>query len=257
MPLIDTHCHLTFSPLAEDIDQVIQRSIAAGITGWIAVGTDLEHSQRASDLATRIPNLFVAVGIHPHQAKEVTDDNLDRLVRLAKGEKVVAIGETGLDLHYLHSPVEDQKRVFVWHLELAAQLGLPLVVHCREAFDQTLDVLDRYCDDSTPIVFHCFTGTMAQALAVIDRGFFLSFSGVVTFKNAKEVQEAAGNVPLDRVLIETDCPYLSPEPMRKQRANEPALMVHTARFVAGLRGMDLESLAETLTGNARRFFHLP
>ena len=257
MPLIDTHCHLTFSPLAEDIEQVIRRSIEAGITGWITVGTDLEHSQRAIDLAGRLANLFVAVGIHPHQAKEATDGNLDRLARLAKGEKVVAIGETGLDLHYLHSPVEDQKRVFIWHLELAAELGLPLVVHCREAFDQTLDVLYRYRDDSTRIVFHCFTGTMAQALAVIDRGYYLSFSGVVTFKNAKDVQEAAGNVPLDRVLIETDCPYLSPEPLRKQRANEPALMVHTARFVAGLRGMDQGLLVEAVTGNARRFFHLP
>ena len=124
MPLIDTHCHLTFSPLAEDIDQVIRRSIAAGITGWITVGTDLEHSQRAIDLAMHLPNLFVAVGIHPHQAKEATDDNLDRLARLAKGEKIVAIGETGLDLHYLHSPVEDQKRVFVWHLESGCSIGI-------------------------------------------------------------------------------------------------------------------------------------
>ena len=131
------------------------------------------------------------------------------------------------------------------------------MVHCREAFDQTLDVLDRYRDDSTRIVFHCFTGTIEQALAVIDRGFYLSFSGVVTFKNAMDVQDVARDVPLDRVLIETDCPYLSPEPMRKQRANEPALMVHTARFVAGLRGMDLGPLAEAITGNARRFFHLP
>ena len=235
---------------------MIQRSIEAGITGWITVGTDLEHSQRAVDLALRLPNLFVAVGVHPHQAKEATDDNLDRLARLAKGDKVVAIGETGLDLHYLHSSVEDQRRVFVWHLDLAAQLGLPLVVHCREAFDQTLEVLDRYRDGSSQIVFHCFTGTMAQAQAVIDRGFYLSFSGVVTFKNAKDIQEAAENVPLDRVLIETDCPYLSPEPMRKQRANEPALMVHTVRFLAGLRGMDLESLTEAVTFNARRFFHL-
>jgi TatD DNase family protein len=257
MPLIDTHCHLTFSPLAEDIDQVIRRSIAAGITGWITVGTDLEHCQRAIDLATRLPNLFVAMGIHPHQANKATDDNLDCLAKLAKREKIVAIGETGLDLHYLHSPIEDQKRVFIWHLELAAQLGLPLVIHCREAFDQTLDILDWYRDDSSRIVFHCFTGTIEQALAVVNRGFYLSFSGVVTFKNAKGVQDVAREVPLYRVLIETDCPYLSPEPMRKQRANEPALMVHTARFLAGLRGMDLGPLAEAITGNARQFFHLP
>jgi TatD DNase family protein len=256
MPLIDTHCHLTFSPLAEDIDQVIQRSMQAGIAGWITIGTDLEHSQRAIDLASRIPNLFVAVGIHPHEAGKVAEDDLRHLADLAKAKKVVAVGETGLDLHYLYSSAEDQKRVFVWHLDLAAQLGLPLVVHCREAFDPTLEVLDRYRDGSTQVVFHCFTGTMAQARTVVDRGFYLSFSGVVTFKNAKEVQEAAENVPLDRVLIETDCPYLSPEPMRKQRANEPALMVHTARFIAGLRRMDLESLIETLTCNARRFFHL-
>lgn len=256
MALIDTHCHLTFGPLADDVDQVIRRSIAAGVTGWITVGTDLEHCQRAMALAERVPNLFVAVGVHPHQAGEATDDGLDRLAELAKGERVVAVGETGLDLHYLHCPVEDQKRVFIWHLELAARLGLPLVVHCRDAFDQTVEILDRYRDLAGRTVFHCFTGTAAQARAAIDRGFHLSFSGVVTFKNAADVQEAARNSPPDRVLIETDCPYLSPEPMRRQKTNEPALMVHTARFVAALRGMDLGPFAEAVTGNARRFFRL-
>lgn len=256
MAMIDTHCHLTFAPLAEDIDQVIRRSIAAGVTGWITVGTDLEHAQRAIEMAERVPNLFVAAGIHPHQAGEATNDALDRLAGLASGGKVVAVGETGLDLHYLHCPVDDQKRAFIWHVELAAQLGLPLVVHSREAFDQTVEILDRYPDLASRTVFHCFTGTAAQAQAAIGRGLHLSFSGVVTFKNAREVQEAARDVPLDRVLIETDCPYLSPEPMRKQKINEPALMVHTARFVAGLRGMDLGRLAEAVTANARRFFRL-
>jgi len=257
MELIDTHCHLTYSPLAEVIDPVIRRSIAAGVTGWVTVGTDLDQCGRAIELAKRIPNLYVAVGVHPHQTKAATDDGLGRLVELAQSQKVVAVGETGLDLHYLHSPPEDQRRVFIWHLDLATRLGLPLVVHSREAFDQTLEILDLYRGRVSPIVLHCFTGTMAQAQAAIDRGFYLSFSGVATFKNARDVQEAARNVPLDRVLIETDCPYLSPEPMRRQKINEPAFMIHTALFLAGLRKMDLGQFVTTVTDNARRFYRLP
>jgi TatD DNase family protein len=256
MELIDTHCHLTFSPLAQEIEQVIQRSREAGVTGWVTVGTDLDHGQRAVDLAGRFQNLFAAVGIHPHEAGEATDEDLDRLADLAASKKVVAVGETGLDLHYRHSSLEDQQRVFARHIELAARRDMPLVVHSREAFGQTIEVLDRYNDLAGRVVFHCFTGTADQARAAVDRGFYLSFSGVVTFRNSRDIQDAARQTPLDRILIETDCPYLSPEPMRKQKVNEPSLMVHTASLLAGLRNVDLPTFAETVTDNARRFFCL-
>jgi TatD DNase family protein len=255
MQLIDTHCHLTFPPLADNVDQVVQRSLDAGVKGWVTVGTDVEHSIRAIELTERFPSLFVAVGIHPHEAGKATRDHMDRVAQLATSRKVVALGETGLDLHYLHSCVEDQQRVFVWHLELAARLQMPVVIHSREAFDQTLEVLDRH-PAVRQVVFHCFTGTPDQAKTVLERGFYLSFSVVVTFKNAGVLQEVAREAPSDRILIETDCPYLSPEPMRKQRTNEPALMVHTARFMATLRHMDLDALADMLTHNARRFYGL-
>jgi TatD DNase family protein len=258
MQLIDTHCHLTFPPLSEDIDQVIQRSIAAGVTGWITVATDLEHCVRGLELSGRVSNLFVALGVHPHEAGKADGEDLDRISHMAaSSDRVVALGETGLDLHYLHSSLADQQRVFAWHLEQASRLQMPVVIHSREAFEQTLETLDRYKGMLERVVFHCFTGTPEQARAVIDRGFYVSFSGLVTFRNAVPVQQAARQVPLDRVLIETDCPYLSPEPMRKQRVNEPSLMIHTAAFMASLRRLDPESFAASLVDNARRFYRLP
>jgi TatD DNase family protein len=257
MQLIDTHCHLTFSPLAEEIDPVIQRSIRAGVTAWITVGTDPEQSLGAVRLAARWPGVYAVVGIHPHEAGKATREGLDRVVELAASAKVVALGETGLDLHYLHSSLEDQRRVFAWHLEQAARLKMPVVIHCRDAFEQTMEVLDEYREKVDRVVFHCFTGSPDQAKTAMARGFYLSFSGVVTFRNARDLQQAAVDVPLDRVLVETDCPYLSPEPVRRQKINEPSLMIHTAGFMAGLRHMDLEFFAQAVTENARRFYSLP
>jgi TatD DNase family protein len=258
MHLIDNHCHLTFPPLSEDIDQVIQRSIAAGVTGWITVATDLEHCVRALELTGRVSNLFAALGVHPHEAAKADPEDLNRILEMAASDKkVVALGETGLDLHYLHSSLADQQRVFAWHLEQASRLRMPVVIHSREAFEQTLEVLDRYKGALERVVFHCFTGTAEQARAITDRGFHVSFSGLVTFRSAAPVQRAAMEVPLDRILIETDCPYLSPEPMRKQKINEPSLMIHTAAFIAGLRRLDLALFADTLADNARRFYGIP
>lgn len=258
MDLIDSHCHLTFPPLAAQIEQVIHRSTEAGVTAWVTVGTDLAHCAEAIELAEQTPHLYAAVGVHPHEAAGATDETFRRLEQMIRtSRRVVAIGETGLDFHYRHAPADDQARQFRRHLDLAARLGLPLVVHSREAFAQTLDIIEPYHRDVHPIVLHCFTGTIDQARRAIDRGFYISFSGVVTFKNATDVQEAGREVPLDRVLIETDCPYLSPEPMRRQKVNEPALLVHVARFMAGLRGMQVEPFAEAVARNARQFYRLP
>ncbi|MBN2593694.1 MAG: TatD family hydrolase, partial [Sedimentisphaerales bacterium] len=238
MELIDTHCHLTFEQLAGDIEAVVERSRTAGVTGWITVGTDPQHNQKAVELTNRLENLYATVGIHPHDAKDVTVKALTELKELASSEKVVAIGETGLDFHYDFSPRPDQRRAFEAQLEIAQDLNLPVVIHCREAFDETIDILEHFISVKgrlKGVVFHCFSGSAEQARIVLDHGFYISFTGVVTFKNAVKTREAAKIVPTDRLMLETDCPYMSPEPMRKQKINEPALMVHTARFLAVLK----------------------
>jgi TatD DNase family protein len=256
MELIDTHCHLTFDDLARDIDAVIARSRQAGVTGWITIGTDPEHNQKAVKLAEKFDNMYAAVAIHPHDAKTVTPDTLKELRELAQHDKVIAVGETGLDYHYNHSLHEDQRRVFTEHLKIAGELDLPVIIHCRKAFDETVEVLRQF-GDMKRVVFHCFSGSVEQAKIVLDHGYYISFTGVITFKNANKTRLAAGVVPLDRLMLETDCPYMSPEPMRKQRINEPALMIHTAKFLAGLKQMPLPDFARAVTANSKAFFGLP
>jgi len=254
MELIDTHCHLTFKGLAEEVDAVLDRSRAAGVTKWITVGTDAEENRKVVALAAEYEGVYAAVGIHPHDAKTVGADNLEQLKKLAGEDKVAAIGETGLDFHYNFSKQADQKRVFAEHLRIAAETDLPVIVHSREAFAQTLEILDGFEGSLGKVVFHCFSGSAQEAQAVIDRGFYVSFTGVVTFKNAEKTRAAAVVVPVERLMVETDCPYMSPEPMRRQKVNEPALMVHTARRLAQLKEMTLEDFAEKVTAVSRDFF---
>jgi TatD DNase family protein len=253
MELIDTHCHLTFEGLAENVAAVIERSKAAGVTGWITVGTDPQHNRKAIELAERFENMYAAVGIHPHDAKTVTADILKELRELTHSNKVVAIGETGLDYHYNFSSHDEQRKVFAEHLKIAAELNLPVIIHCREAFDETMEILEQF-GDAKKVVFHCFSGSAEQVKIVLDCGFYISFTGVVTFKNAEKTRRAAEVVPLDRLMVETDCPYMSPEPMRKQKINEPALMIHTARRLAELKGIGLGDFAEAVTATSKTFF---
>jgi len=257
MDLIDTHCHLTFEPLVDEVEAVLQRSREGGVTGWITVGTTLDDSRATVELAGRHEQMYATVGVHPHDAKEVDENCLSELKALAQRPRVVAIGETGLDFHYNFSKQPDQRRVFIAHLELAKGLNLPVVVHSRNAFDETIDILDEHGDGLKAVVFHCFSESAEQAAELLKRGYFVSFTGVVTFKNAETTREAAKAVPLDRMMVETDCPYMSPEPVRKQRPNEPALMMHTARFLAELKGVGLDEFAQATTETARRFFSLP
>jgi len=257
MQLIDTHCHLGFDELAGDVEAVVARSKAAGVTGWITVGTAMQQNRKAIEFADRFENMYASVGTHPHDAKDVTAETIAELKKLAQNEKVVAIGETGLDFHYNYSEPPDQKRVFAAQLKLAAELNLPVIVHCREAFDETMEILEQFGSGVKKVVFHCFSGSAEQAKVVLDKGFHISFTGVVTFKNAEKTRDATKIVSVDRLMLETDCPYMSPEPMRKQRINEPALMIHTARFLAELKGMDLTDFAEAVTATSRDFFDLP
>jgi len=260
MELIDTHCHLTFEQLAGDIDNVLTRSRSAGVTGWLTVGTDPQHNRQAVELANRHEHVYAAVGIHPHDAKDVTGRTISELKELAGSEKVVAIGETGLDFHYDFSPRPDQRRAFAAQLKIARELNLPVIIHSREAFDETMDILDQFIrlqGRLKGVVFHCFSGSAEQARIVIDYGFYISLTGVVTFKNAESLRRVAEIVPTDRLMLETDCPYMSPEPMRKQKINEPALMVHTAECLAELKQMPLLDFADAVTATSKSFFGLP
>jgi TatD DNase family protein len=256
MELIDTHCHLTFDDLAGDIDGVLARSRAAGITKWITVGTEPRDNRKAIEFAEKHQGAYAAVGIHPHDAKTVTDAMLGELKKLTQHRKVVAIGETGLDYHYNLSLHEDQRRVFAEHLKIAAESKLPVIIHCRKAFEETLEVLQRHGREVEKIVFHCFSGSAQQAKIVLDTGYYISFTGVVTFKNAQNKRAAAEIVPLDRLMLETDCPYMSPEPVRKQRPNEPALMIHIAKCLAELKDMDVADFAQAVTATSKAFFQI-
>ncbi len=256
MSLIDTHCHLTFEPLDADVAAVVQRSREAGVTGWVTVGTSLEDSRKAVELAGQHEGMHAAVGVHPHDAKDAGEAALAELRQIAREPRVVAIGETGLDFHYNFSKQLDQKRVFAAHLEMARELSLPVIIHSRNAFDETLDILDRHGEGLKGVVFHCYGGTAEQAGLLLAKGYYISFTGVVTFKNAAQTRDAAKVVPLDRLMVETDCPYMSPVPVRSQKPNEPALMVHTARFLAELKGVSPDELAQATTQTAVSFFGL-
>lgn len=260
MELIDTHCHLTFEPLESDAEAVVQRSRDAGVSGWITVGTDPAHNRKAVELAGRFENMYAAVGIHPHEAKNVTGEALAELKQLAQSGKVVALGETGLDFHYDLSPRLDQFRAFVAQLDVARQANLPVIIHSREAFAETIDVLEQFINMNgrlRGVVFHCFSGSAEQARIVLDHGFYVSFTGVVTFKNAEKARNVAKMIPLERLMLETDCPYMSPEPMRKQKVNEPALMIHTAKCLAELKQMPLPEFAAAIAVTSKTFFDLP
>ncbi len=257
MELIDTHSHLTFDELRKDVDQVLSRSRVAGVTTWITVGTDSENNRSVVELAAEYDNLYAAVGIHPHHAKDVGTEDIALLKELARNEKVVAIGEAGLDFHYNFSGQDAQRRIFCAQLDLADELDLPIIVHCRDAFDETLAILNDFAGSLGRVVFHCYSGTVEQTRMLLDRGWYISFTGIVTFRNAEQTRQAVEIVPLDRMMIETDCPYISPEPVRNIRPCEPALLIHTAQKIAELKGISLPDLAGAVTATSRKFFNLP
>lgn len=242
-----------------DRDDVIERAKEAGLEAVITIGSDPESNPKAIELAEKYDFLYCSVGIHPHDAKRLTkglneggaDPLFNRLSEWASHKKVVAIGETGLDYHYMHSPKEIQMDVFKRHLSFAKEKNLPAVIHSRKANDDTMSILRE--SGINKGVLHCFSGGMEMAEAAMSMGLYISIAGPVTFKDAKKLKEIAKAVPDDYLLIETDAPYLSPEPMRGKR-NEPAFLIHTAREVARLRGVSVEDVARITTLNARRLF---
>lgn len=256
MQLIDSHAHLTSPALSPDVEAVMQRAHEAGVSKVITIGCDASDSQSCVRLANSRSDVYCSVGIHPHEASKVADGDWERLADLAGEPCVVAIGELGLDYHYDFSDRDSQKRVLDRQLAWAATLDHPLVVHCREAFDDVAAALIGHGFKNRPVVFHCYTGTEDEARQIAANGWRISFTGIVTFKRSTELQAIARAYPDEHLMLETDAPYLSPIPVRHVRPNEPAHVVHTARLLGDLRGVSLDELAAQTTANTCRFFGL-
>jgi TatD DNase family protein len=256
--LIDTHAHLDAEQFAADLPEVLARAAAAGVAQVVAVATTAPSSANCVELAGRHPELFATVGVHPNEVAEAGPGAWDEVVALASRPRVVGVGETGLDRHWDRAPLAAQEEYFARHLELGRRLGKAVVIHCREAEADVVRLLREEFERHGPIraVMHSFAGSWGTAEACLAMGLWLSFAGMLTYKNAGALREVAARVPPGRVLVETDCPYLAPVPLRGQR-NEPANVMHTAACLAGLHGMTPEALAERTTRNARELFGLP
>ena len=252
--LVDSHCHLDFPSLREDLDGVMARAAAAGIGKMVTICTRVDRFPSILEIAEQYDNVYCSVGLHPHDAAEEQHLTTERLVELAGHDKVVGIGETGLDFHYDQSPRDIQATLFRRHIAAARETGLPLIVHARAADDEMIEILrDETAKGAFPGVLHCFSSGPELARAALAIGFYISFSGILTFKKADEVREVAAEVPLDRLLVETDAPYLAPVPHRG-KDNEPSFVAHTAAKLAEMRGLGSREVAELTTANFQRLF---
>lgn len=252
--LIDSHCHLEYKGLVEDQQGVLARAREAGIGGFLSISTRQREWEQVIGTAEREADVWASVGIHPHEADGHADMGEGALLEVAAHPRVIAIGETGLDYYYDHSERETQKALFRRHISVARETGLPIIIHTRDAEDETAAILAEEMEQGAyPALIHCFTASADFARKVLDLGLTISLSGIVTFKNAKDLQAIAAELPDDRILVETDAPFLAPVPHRG-RVCEPAFTADTARFVAGLRGVSPEALAETTTRNFARLF---
>jgi TatD DNase family protein len=262
MVFVDSHCHIDGKEFDADREEVIRRAEDAGVKAMLVVGTgdasDFENFERAVQVAENYENIFAAIGVHPHDAKTFDDEAERRLIALAKSSrKVIAWGEIGLDYYYEHSPREIQREVFRRQIRIGAELNLPIIIHSRDADQETVEILSEECagENFRGGIMHCFGGTAKMAEDLMKIGFLISFAGNVTFKKAENLRDAARVVPIEKLLIETDCPFLTPVPYRGRR-NEPMYVVETARFLADFYGIELERLAEKTTRNFTKIFNL-
>ncbi len=256
MRVVDTHCHLTHGRLRNQLAAVLAGAGEAGVAAMITATSGVADSAAAAALADRHEGVYCTAGVHPHDAKDVESDYLQRIAELAGRACNVAIGEIGLDYHYDFSPRDDQRRVFAELLEVAARLDKPVVIHTREAFEDTMAILADGPVVGERVVFHSYTGDDLEVRRVLEIGAQVGFSGIATFHSADGIRRAVALVPADRIFIETDAPFLSPEPVRKIKTNTPANVVHVCRRLADVRGVTPEALAEQTTANAIRFFGL-
>lgn len=249
----DSHAHLTEDCFAQDFDTVVDNMKAASVTDMMEIGFDLPSSEKAVQLAERFDWVHAAVGSHPDDAEQVNEARIVVYRGLCRNPRVKAIGEIGLDYHYEEPGREVQKRAFRMQLALAQELSMPVVIHEREAHEDGLRILEEF--PTIRGVFHCFSGSYEMAKELIKRGWYIGFTGVVTFKNARKAVETAANIPLDRILIETDCPYMAPEPFRGRRC-DPSLVPYVAKKIADLRGLSPEAVAAATAENAKRCFRI-
>jgi TatD DNase family protein len=253
--LFDTHAHLDDERFRDDLPSVIDRAAAAGVGHVVCIATTAADSPRCVEIAGRFPIVWASVGLQPNNLAEAGPDDWDLIERLVASPRVVAIGETGLDRHWDFTPFPQQEDYFARHMALSRRTGLPLVIHCREAEADVVRMLREDFDRHGPVrgVMHSFTGDKATSDACLAMGLYVSFAGMVTYKNAADLRAVAATIPADRLLVETDCPYLAPAPVRGQR-NEPAYVAHTAALLADVRGESLEELREQTTRNALALF---
>lgn len=253
--LVDHHCHLDFPQFAEDLDGVVNRAKDAGVETLVTISTRVKNFDTYKAIAERFDNVYCSVGTHPHYADEEHGLPASQLIDLSKHPKVVAIGEAGLDYHYQKSAAGAQADGFREHIKAARETGLPLEIHARDADEDTIEILQTaYKNDGPfPAVLHCFTAGRELAMRAMDIGLYISFSGVVTFKNSQNLRDIAKDVPLDRILVETDAPYLAPVPFRG-KTNEPSYVVHTAAVVAETRGLTEQEFGKATTDNFYRFY---
>lgn len=251
--LVDSHCHLNFDPMGQHVDQVVQRAHEQGIGHMLCVSVNLEAYPEVLSIAERYPNVYASVGVHPNE-QSGAEPNVAQLVKLAQHERVVAIGETGLDYFRCTGDMGWQQQRFRNHIEAAKQTRKPLIIHTREAAQDTMRMLEEESAQEAGGVMHCFVEDMAIAERALALGFYISFSGILTFKNAEDLRDVARQVPLDRILVETDSPYLAPVPHRGQ-SNEPAYVRHVAECLAELRNLSVDEVSELTTDNFFRLFH--
>jgi len=252
--LIDSHCHLEYEGLVEDRQGVLERARQAGVTGFLNISTREREWAQVVGTAEREPDVWASVGIHPHEADAHEDLGTEVLLKASDNPRVIGIGETGLDYYYDRSEREVQRKLFRTHIGVARTTGLPAIVHTRDAEEDTLAILEDEMEQGAfPALIHCFTASAEFGRRVLELGLSISISGIVTFKNAAELQQVARDVPGDRLLVETDSPFLAPVPHRGKKC-EPAFVADTARFIAGLRGVEMDELAETTSQNFFRLF---
>lgn len=254
--LIDSHAHLDMKDFAGDLPSILDRALEAGVEQIVTIGIDAASSRRAVQLAEQYPILFATVGCHPHNADRMSREDINHMVKLASHPKVVAWGEIGLDFHRNRSSRPGQIKAFELQLETASKIDLPVVIHDREAHEDVLSIIKAMGEKRPRGVIHCFSGDTSLARSFLDLGYDISLPGTVTFPKAEKTRQAARAIPLERLLLETDAPFLAPVP-RRGRRNEPSLVVHTAREIARLRGVPLEDVARITSGAARRLFGLP
>ena len=255
MELIDTHAHLDFPRFDKDRKKVIKRAIDGGIKRIVNIGSSMTSSRNSVELSRRYPEIYSVVGIHPHNADSFNLNVSKKLKKISENKKVVAIGEIGLDFHYDNSPREKQKQAFRAQLRLAKSLDLPVVIHTRDADKETLEILKEEDVSEIGGIMHCFASDKKMAEEILDLGFYIAFGGLITFNNLDDLREIVSKVPLDKLLVETDAPYLTPEPYRGKR-NEPLYVKYVAERIAEIKNLDLEKVAEKTTANAKKVYNI-